>query len=296
MDATIASMDLARALQMIPGRLVTADGGALGIHAARERATITAGNDQFGVAIVVPATVAAPASLTVSGKCLADLVAVPTSGPVQFTTERGDARVRIRCGHTRVHVATIASVGLAPPQVKRRHIFTVAVSLLREAITRVAFAAADDAERPVLTTVLWDLGAGGLTLTAADGFRLARARMPVASGRSGAWLMPAWTVVEIGHILMQVDGGSASSAVRVAVDQRTMHFTLGPARFWVHLSAGTYPNVDRVVPIAWRTRVTVERMHLLQAIRIVRAVNGTGSICAARFDADSVPWGITRHA
>lgn len=288
MDITIAPADLAHALRLFPTRAVTSSATALGINAADGCASIHAGNAQFGIETVIPATVSVAGAVTVPGGLLTDVITALPREPVQFTVERDDGRLRVRCGHWQVEVATIASVEVAAPVAAARgHVLVVSALALRNALAHVAFAAADDSERPVLTAVLWELTARGLTLAAADGFRLARARIPVVSAGAEQWLVPAPAMREIGHILSEVheDGGPATVRVALSADGRTLHLRVGPDRFWVRLMIGSYPALERIVPSAWRTRVFVNRVHLQQAIDLTRAFDGTSRICAARLAA-----------
>src|SRR5207248_1879108 len=74
---------------------------------------------------------------------------------------------------------------------------------LKEMIAEVAFAAADDDSRPVLTGVLVQVGNERITFAAADAFRLAvrTAPLPGDSKSRSDILIPSRTLTELGRIL-----------------------------------------------------------------------------------------------
>src|SRR3989442_975358 len=106
--------------------------------------------------------------------------------------------------------------------------------LTRAAIDRSAFAAADDAQRPVLCGVLFDFGPEGLTLAAADGFRLARARLPETAAEPRQLLVPARAVDELGRLL------ATDQAARLVVlaEGRGVRLEVGEATIFVRLIDG----------------------------------------------------------
>jgi DNA polymerase-3 subunit beta len=134
----------------------------------------------------------------------------------------------------------------------------------RDAIERVAFAAARDETRPVLTAVLLEFGRDAVSLAATDGFRLARARLPSAAGGTGQLLVPARAFAEFGRLL------TGAKTVRIAClpDNRGLSLVVQDTRLYTRLIEGQFPNLDRVIPGEWRTRLTMETTALRQAIRV----------------------------
>jgi NADPH:quinone reductase-like Zn-dependent oxidoreductase len=140
------------------------------------------------------------------------------------------------------------------------------------AVARVAFAAARDDARPVLTAVLFDFGPDGLTLAAADGFRLARARLADVAAPSRQLLVPARAVVELGRLL-----GEAETARLIPTPEgRGVHLAVGETTLFARLGEGRFPDVERVIPPEGTTRVTVDTAAFRQAIRVAGPFGGGG--------------------
>jgi DNA polymerase III subunit beta len=149
-----------------------------------------------GVVTSIAADVATPGCVAVPARLLGDYVAQLPAEPVRLSLAPAAQRARLVCGR---FVANLATLDLAErpalPAMDEKRALTLPASRLRQAIERVAFAAARDETRPVLTVVLFDFGAEGLTLAATAGFRLARAPLTGleappprnCSSRPGRW-------------------------------------------------------------------------------------------------------------
>jgi DNA polymerase-3 subunit beta len=139
----------------------------------------------------------------------------------------------------------------------------------------VTFAAARDDSRPVFRSVLMRLGPDGLTLAAADGFRLARARVPAAGAAAAELLVPVRAVAEFGRALAEVD----AARLTYRSDARHVHLAAGESVLIAQLAAGRFPDLEPVLSQPWGTRVAVAAADFRQAVRVAGLFgsNGTGS-------------------
>jgi DNA polymerase-3 subunit beta len=283
-----------RLLPAHPATATPAGAGAVHFETLDGRLAVRAGDADLGLEITTPATVARAGRVAVPGWLLAAYVTALPPAPVQLVVDATGQRLTLRCGHHRavlVAVSVATDGSWAPPSVVGGRTIELAAAALGAGIARVAFAAADDADRPVLTAVQWRVDAAGLTLAAADGFRLARARVAGVSGAAGTWLVPARAVAELGRLLADIDSDTdagrdgATVHVTVAADARAAQVVVGQARLWTRLVAGAYPDVDRLIPSASRTRVVVDRARLVQAVAVVQTFGGDSPVRAARFEA-----------
>jgi DNA polymerase-3 subunit beta len=118
-----------------------------------------------------------------------------------------------------------------------------------------------------LTAVQFQCGAEGLVLAAADGFRLARARIDgvAATGTPPpAVLVPARAAAEIGRLLADAD----AAQLLLAPNGSGLHLRVRDTVLYVRLVEGTFPDLDRVIPTEWRTRATVDAAALRQAVGV----------------------------
>ena len=139
----------------------------------------------------MPADVTHPGRTAAPARLLAEYVAQLPSEPLRLVLDSPGKRLRATCGRFDAGLST-ADPDEFPvlPPADQSTALDLDANHLRRAIERVAFAAARDDSRPILAAVLFELGEHGLTIAAADGFRLARAVMPASPGTSGICWCP----------------------------------------------------------------------------------------------------------
>jgi DNA polymerase III subunit beta len=154
-------------------------------------------------------------------------------------------------------------------------------SHLRRAIEKVAFAAAHDDSRPILAAVLWEVGEPGLTLAAADGFRLSRAIIPGVTGDARHLLVPARAVAEYGRLLVEAE----AARLVLTPDGGGLHLVAGGTTLFTRLVDGQFPDIDRVIPREWRTRAVVQTAAFRQAVRVAGLFGKDGQVRPVVFEA-----------
>ena len=151
--------------------------------------------------------------------------------------------------------------------------------VLREAISRVSFAAATEDSRPVLTGVKTEINGNDFKFAAADGFRLA-----VYSGKLSEppsddieFLIPARVLNEIGRLL-----GAQQKAVEFTVTPSSNQalFRVEDVEIVSSLIAGNFPNYNQLIPQSHTTRVVLNSDDFLRATRTaaIFARDGSGII------------------
>ena len=144
---------------------------------------------------------------------------------------------------------------------------TLAPDLLRQVIDQVAFAAATDESRPVLTGVLLDFTPEGLTLAAADGYRCSVRNVSLESTVSNrnSVIVPARALQELRRI-----SGEVENLVEMVIDpnRNQVFFHLDDVDLVSQLIEGTFPDVRQTIPTNWNTRTTVDTDEFLNAVRM----------------------------
>ncbi len=138
---------------------------------------------------------------------------------------------------------------------------------LRAIISQVAFAAATDESRPVLTGVLARFEDGKVTLAAADGFRLSVRKGNVASGESPATavIIPARALMELSRI---IGDGEEPVAVSITKNRNQAIFKTTQSELVTQLVEGNYPDVLSLVPKGHSTRTVVGTVDFLKAVKL----------------------------
>ena len=277
MDLRIDQAGFARALRHA-GRAVPAQPRLPVLHAVLlesgpEGLRLTATDLDVAVTASAPAEAPEPGRVAVPGRLLAEFVSELPAEPVHLRLDAKGKRLRAECGRFTAAFATIdADAFPALPAGEGAATMELDAPRLRAAIERVAFAAAQDDQRPVLSAVLFDVGDQGLTLVAADGFRLARARLPASGAPAQQLLVPARAVREFGRLLEDAH----DARLEVLPDGRGLRLAVADATVFTRLVEGRFPDVDQVIPRAPATRVTVDTAAFRQAMRVAAPFGGTG--------------------
>lgn len=286
MDITVDQSNLARALRLVsratPARSSLPILQTVRLDAQPNRLVLATTDLELGMMTSAVAHVSDPGAVCVPARLLSEYVAQLSTEPVRLTLNPEGHRLRLSSGRFVANIATMdaAEFPVLPPPTTTRAL-TLAATRLREAIARVAFAAARDDTRPILTAVLFDFGQDGLTLAAADGFRLARVRIAGVNASSQQLLVPARVVTELGRVL----GEAESVRLVPTAESRGVYFIIGETTLFARLIEGRFPDVERVIPQDGKTHVTIETTTFRQAIRVAGLFGGSGDARPVVLDA-----------
>ena len=151
--------------------------------------------------------------------------------------------------------------------------------VLREAISRVSFAAATEDSRPVLTGVKTEISGDEFKFAAADGFRLAvySGKLAEPPSEDIDFLIPARVLNEISRLL-----GTQQKAVEfmVTASSNQALFRVEDVEIVSSLIAGNFPNYNQLIPQSYTTRVVLNSDDFLRATRTaaIFARDGSGII------------------
>jgi DNA polymerase-3 subunit beta len=160
-------------------------------------------------------------------------------------------------------------IGLNPeeypvlPEVKDEHRFTLPSDLMKSIIRETVFAVSQQETRPILTGVLWEMKEDKLVCVATDSHRLARRlttpeEMPTIPF---SVVIPGKSLQELNKILPD-----NSELVDIVIADQQVLFKTRNVLFYSRLLEGNYPDTSRLIPSEYKTSVTVNGRHLLQAI------------------------------
>ena len=151
--------------------------------------------------------------------------------------------------------------------------------ILREAISRVSFAAATEDSRPVLTGVKTEISGDEFKFAAADGFRLAvySGKLAEPPSEDIEFLIPARVLNEISRLL-----GIQQKAVEFMITPSSNQalFRVEDVEIVSSLIAGNFPNYNQLIPQSHTTRVVLNSDDFLRATRTaaIFARDGSGII------------------
>ena len=232
------------------------------------RLKLSATNLEVGINCWVGAKVEQEGAITVPARLLSDLVNSLPAGRIDMELITQTRTLNVKAGRFEANIKGIDAQDfpliLVPEENER---LSIESELLRQVIDQVAFAAATDESRPVLTGVLLDFTSEGLTFAAADGYRCSVCSVPMenTAGEQGSVIVPARALQELRRISAEVE-----DPVEMLIDpnRNQVFFHLDDMDLVSQLVEGTFPDVRQTIPTTWNTRTTVDAAEFLNAVRM----------------------------
>jgi DNA polymerase-3 subunit beta len=227
------------------------------------RLTLTTTDLEVSARLAIDVTVTETGVALVPARLLGDTVKSLSDAPVEFETDRSQARLRCAAYEGSLRLLPVEDFpGLQEPGGTRVEASSAAFA---EAMSQVARAASRDEARPVLTGVLVEVSREGCLLVATDSYRLAvRELVATANGEAKA-IVPERAIAEAGRAASADEKGM----VEVLVDESQVSFRVGGLTLTSRLIEGEFPNYRQLLPEGHESRLTVSRQQLLDAVKRV---------------------------
>jgi DNA polymerase-3 subunit beta len=241
---------------------------------------LSATNLEIAMTTWIGAMVEEEGSVTVPARLLTEFVSSLGSDRIDLEMEPDSRVLQIKSGRSQANInGTDASEFPPIPTVDDAVVAQAQPAALRTAITRVAFAAATEESRPVLTGVEVKLKEGAFTMAAADGFRLAvhhgELSQPVPEEISV--IIPARTMTELQRLL---NDNSEPVDIMLTPQKGQVMFRLqggDTVELVSQLLQGTFPNYDQLIPQSYTTRAILDLQQTLRAARTASIFARDGS-------------------
>jgi DNA polymerase III subunit beta len=231
------------------------------------RLKLSATNLEIGINCWVDAQIQEEGSTTVPARLLTDLVSRLPQASVDLAVSDGSNTLNVKGQGSNANIKGMdaSEFPLIPSAEGGEPPVMLDAVLLKEMIAEVAFAAADDDTRPVLTGVLVQVSDEKITFAAADAFRLAVriAPLPGDDHPRGDILIPARTLIELARIL------PAEGPVEMIVtpNRSQVLFHTPQLDLVSRLIEGAFPNFRQIIPKEHSTRAVVETKLFAEAAK-----------------------------
>ncbi|HSX18720.1 MAG TPA: DNA polymerase III subunit beta [Candidatus Saccharimonadales bacterium] len=160
----------------------------------------------------------------------------------------------------------------AIPKIDKGTSIMVAGALLMKAIGRVAFCAAMDEGRPILTGVLCELLKNSLSFVATDGYRLSYQKILVErAGEGGVKIVvPSKSIMEVGKIISELGEELGEGKVEILVGDslNQVNFKIGRVEYTSRLIEGTFPNWQKLIPASFTSKAKVSKEEFIKIVRV----------------------------
>jgi DNA polymerase-3 subunit beta len=235
------------------------------------RLRLAATNLEIGLNCWIGARVEEEGSITVPARLLTEFVNSLPPGQIDMELAERTQTLNLKCARYEANIKGIdASEFPDVPTAETiggRNNFYLEADTFRQMIDQVVFAAATDESRPILTGVLAKFHQGGLTLAAADGFRLsvASADVGVDLDETTSIIIPARALSE----LARVSADEEDPIELIITPQRNqILFHLANTDLVSQLIEGNFPDYNQIIPKGHSTRTLVGTQELLKAVKV----------------------------
>lgn len=231
------------------------------------RLKLSATNLEIGINCWIGAKVDLDGAITLPARILADLVNSLPPERIDLQLVVRTNTLNLKCGRLEANIkgndAQEFPLILVPDDEKP---FLLKANVLHQMIDQVAFAAAQDESRPVLTGVLADIGAESLTLAAADGYRLSvRKEIVVGVERETSVVIPAKALQELRRVNIADD---ATVSMLISKNRNQVFFHLDDVDLVSQLVEGAFPDYKQIIPTSYNTKTTLTTIDFLNAVRM----------------------------
>jgi len=237
--------------------------------------------------VLVPAEIASPGSVLVSGRLLSEITRALPAKPVEVSVE--GSRVLLRCGSAKFSLPAMPVEDYPALPSLPAETGVVGADVFADAVSQVAVAAGRDDTLPMLTGIRMEISGDTVVLAATDRFRLAVRELHWSASSPGleaAVLVPGRTLAEVAK---SVESGSdvhlslgAGSAIG---EERLLGIRSGGRRSTTRLLDTDFPKFRQLLPAEHTALATVAVSELTEAIKRVALVADRGAQVRMEFSA-----------
>ncbi len=246
----------------------------------QSRLKLVATNLEMAISCWIGAKVEEEGTITVPARLLTEFISSLPAEKVNINLFPRTKALGLKCARFEARISGIDAKDFPPiPKIDEGITTKVEAETLRQGIAHVAFAAATEESRPVLTGVDAQFDGDLLTLAAADGFRLAVYKLPITEPVSQKIevIIPARALTELNRLAVDQE-----EAVEITVNPNKSQilFRLKNAELVSQLVQGTFPQYAQLIPQSHNTKAVVDVAQFLRATKTaaIFARDGSGIV------------------
>ena len=236
---------------------------------------LAATNLEIAISCWIGAKIENEGSITIPARVLTEFVASLPSDVINLNLKHHT--LELKSGRYEARINGLDAADFPPiPQVGDGFSTKVKAEDLKQAISQVAFAAATEESRPVLTGVQTEFEGSKLTMAAADGFRLAvhRTELSEPVKEKVAMIIPAKAYHELNRLM-----GADDQEIEITLNAQKSQvlFKLKGIEMVSQLIQGTFPNYSQLIPQTYGTKARIDVAEFLRAIKMAAIFARDGS-------------------
>lgn len=235
------------------------------------RLKLSATNLELGINYWIGGKIDSEGSFTIPAKEITEFISYLPSGKLDLSLNSNSLLEIISLKAQSTFTTSSPSDFPTLPFINEKTAIEVDLKMISETISQVAFAAATDDSRPILTSVLCRFTTNSLSLVATDGVRLSLKEIKLVNpislpeGKDNlTFLVPSRSLQEI----VKLAKSSTKLKLGLSSDSHQLVFILEDIELVSRLIEGDFPDYKRIIPASYNTKIYMDKSELSQAIKI----------------------------
>jgi len=246
----------------------------------QSRLKLVATNLEMAISCWIGAKVEEEGTITVPARLLTEFVNSLPNDKIDISLSPRTKTLGLKCARFEARISGVDAKDFPPiPTIDEGITTQIGIETLSQGINQVAFAAASEESRPVLTGIDAEFDNDLLTLAAADGFRLAVYKLPLSTpvSQKTEVIIPARTLTELNRLM--ADGGETVD-ITVNPNKSQALFRLKDTELVSQLVQGTFPQYSQLIPQSYSNRAIIDVAEFLRATKTaaIFARDGSGIV------------------
>lgn len=229
---------------------------------------LSATNLETGINLWLGAKIEKEGKITIPAKILTEFISSLPPGKIDLEVRQ--TNLFVSSGLFKASFAG-ASASEFPkiPTFEEKPILVFKKEFFSPALSQVAFAAASDEGRPVLTGVLLKKEKETISLIATDGYRLSVKKAKATTmNLEDNLLIPAKTLLEVSRIIQEEKGDEKEVKIALSKEKSQVVFALNQIEISSRLIEGEFPDFEKIIPKETTIQAVFDKEEFLRGVKI----------------------------
>jgi DNA polymerase-3 subunit beta len=236
------------------------------LRAEEGRLKLSATDLELSISVWIGAMVEEDGAVTIPARTLHDLTSNLSPERVDMQLDNRTQTLHLQCGGTQTNLKGVpAEEYPIIPETDPNAAIVIPGDVFKNMVAEVAFSAAREDNRPVLTGIYTHFAGNTLTMVSADGYRLTvrKSILEFSVDKPLEVVIPARTLNEIAKIVRDDN----EIFISVSKDRNQIMFHMDDVDVVSNLIEGQFPDFERIIPRNQNTESFIYRQEFLAACR-----------------------------
>ena len=238
------------------------------LKASNKRLFFSATNLEIAINYSIPAEIKNEGAITIPAKLITHYIALLSDQDVELKVEDGMV-LHLKSKSSQTKIKGISPDEFPPiPNIEKDASLQILAADLNGAIDCTVFSASASSSRPILAGVYMQADKDILKMVATDSFRLAEKKTKLVKKieKNVECIVPVKTLLELGRIL---SSKFEKEPVEIHISKNQILFSVGGIELISRLIEGNFPDYEKIIPKAVRTKLEANVANLSTATKRV---------------------------